>query len=107
VRGFFDAARIVGSLGLIAMTPVILAVTSVPQTGQAAVLFNPSWDVDALMVQVASSGANVVRFGGAPGLVIVEMPDEGAAALRSAGAWLVLDPVVLGGCAVGDAAGEV
>lgn len=98
MSALFNSLRIGGSFGLLAAAPTLLALSSVPQSGQAAVLFDPSLERSALMLQVAESGADLVRFGGAPGLVIVDLPDEGPSALRRAGAWLVLDPVLLGGC---------
>ena len=95
---FVGILRISATFAVIAATPALMALSSVPQSGQAAVLFDPSLDRSALMLQVADSGADLVRFGGAPGVVVVDLPADGPAALRRAGAWLVLDPVVLGGC---------
>ncbi len=94
-----DSLRIGGSFGLLAAAPTLLALSSVPQSGQAAVLFDPWLEHSALVAQVAESGADLVRFDGAPGVVVVDLPHDGPAALRRAGAWLVLDPVILGGCA--------
>ena len=98
MRGLVDILRISVTFAVITATPALMALSSAPQSGQAAVLFAPSLDRSAVMLQVAASGAELVRFGGVPGVVVVEMPEDGAAALRRAGAWLVLDPVVLGGC---------
>jgi hypothetical protein len=95
----FNALRISASFAVLAIAPSVMAVSATPEQGQAAVLFNPSLERRELMIQVAHSGADLVRFGGAPGLVVVELPDDGPAALRRAGAWLVMDPIVMGGCA--------
>lgn len=98
MRGLIGTLRISATFAVIAATPALMALSSAPQSGQAAVLFDPSLDRSAVMLQVAASGADLVRFGGAPGVVVVDLPTDGPAALRRAGAWLVLDPVVLGGC---------
>jgi len=98
MSGVLNILRVSGTLAVMVAAPALMALSSVPQSGQAAVLFDPSLDRSALMRQVAASGADLVRFGGAPGVVIVDLPEDGPSALRRAGAWLVLDPVVLGGC---------
>lgn len=91
--------RITASLMAIAAAPSVLALSAAPQSGQAAVLFNPALEPGDVLAQVSRAGAELVRFGGAPGLVVVKLPSDGPHALRQAGAWLVLDPVVMGGCA--------
>jgi len=103
MRAILKAARIGSTLALIAAAPSVMALSSAPQSGQAAVVFNPSLERRDVMLRLANSGADLVRFGAAPGVVVIDLPEEGPAAMRSAGAWLVLDPVMLGGCAPGDA----
>ncbi|MGY6628880.1 MAG: hypothetical protein ACXIVL_10195 [Oceanicaulis sp.] len=82
-----------------ASLPVAGAVLGAPETGQAAVLFHPSSTPSQLALAAASAGVEIVRFGGAPGAMIVNIETAaGHAALRDAGAWLIADPVILGGC---------
>jgi hypothetical protein len=87
-------------LALSAGLPVAGAVLAAPETGQAAVLFAPQATPSDLARAAARAGVDIVRFGGAPGTLIVNIdrPDS-RAALREAGAWLIADPVILGGCA--------
>lgn len=95
---FFNITRIAATLCLMVAAPTALAVSAPPRSGQAAVLFDPGLSQAQTLVQISSAGAELVRFGQAPGLVIVDLPEQGPGALRSAGAWLVLDPLLLGGC---------
>jgi hypothetical protein len=90
------AACLMLSAGL----PVTGAVLAAPETGQAAVLFAPQTTPSELARAAARAGVDIVRFGGAPGTLIVNIDHPGSrAALREAGAWLIADPVILGGCA--------
>jgi len=90
------AACLILSAGL----PAAGIVMAAPGTGQAAVLFAPQTTPTELARAAARAGVDIVRFGGAPGTLIVNIdsPDS-RAALREAGAWLITDPVFLGGCA--------
>ena len=99
MSSFLDNVRIAATAGLVAAAPTALAVSAAPQSGQAAVLFDPGLSRAETLARLSGAGADLVRFGRAPGLVIVDLPDTGAPALRRAGAWLVFDPLVLGGCA--------
>ncbi|XBQ17532.1 MAG: hypothetical protein ABL308_06525 [Oceanicaulis sp.] len=84
---------------LVAGLPAAGAVATAPETGQAAVLFNPALTDAELAAAAASSGAAIVRFGALPGSLVVDLPDARAKErLRAAGAWMIADPVVLGGC---------
>lgn len=98
MRGMVDGLRIGASALLLVAAPTMMVLASVPQSGQAAVLFDPALNDRDVLVRVASAGATFVRFGEAPGLVVVDLPEAGPQALRGAGAWLVLDPLLLGGC---------
>lgn len=90
------AACLVLSAGL----PVAGAVLAAPETGQAAVLFAPQTSPSDLARAAARAGVDIVRFGGAPGTLIVHLDHPASRdALREAGAWLIADPVILGGCA--------
>jgi len=84
--------------------PLIGAVLDAPETGQAAVLFDPRSSLSDRVEAASRANVRLVRAAAAPGALIVELPDAGAAArLRAAGAWLVADPVILGGCALNPA----
>ena len=63
-----------------------------------AALFPPWWSAPRALA-AASAGGMPVRFGAA-GFVVIVMPDipDAMQRLRQAGAWLLLDPKVLGGC---------
>ncbi len=89
---------LVGAFAMIAASPVLMAVTTAPSSGQVAVMFDPRLDRADLMRAVADADASLVRFGGLPGTVIVDMPDGGVARLAASGAWLIADPIMLGGC---------
>ena len=95
----FTFARIASTALVIVAAPSALAVSAPPRSGQAAVLFDPGLSRAETLARLSGAGADLVRFGQAPGLVIVDLPEPGPSALRSAGAWLVFDPLVLGGCA--------
>lgn len=98
MASFLNISRIAASICLVVAAPTALAVSAPPRSGQAAVLFDPGLSRAQTLLQISTAGAELVRFGPAPGLVVVDLPEQGPAALRSAGAWLVLDPLLLGGC---------
>jgi len=90
---------LLASLLLVAAMPAVGAIAGAPDSGQAAVFFDPRSTPSQMMTYAARSGASVVRFGAAPGSLVVDLPDaEAGHALRAAGAWIIADPVVLGGC---------
>ena len=89
---------LIGAFALIATAPLALAVGAAPSSGQTAVLFDPRLDRRAILQAVAASDARLVRFGALPGSVVVDMPEGGRSRLSRAGAWLLADPLVLGGC---------
>lgn len=85
-------------LMLIALLPLgvaAAAVTAPPAQGPVAGVFPPWWS-GARAVVAAGAAGPVVRFGSVPFIVIVAAADR--ARLRAAGAWLLLDPRVVGGC---------
>jgi hypothetical protein len=61
-----------------------------------AAVFPPWWSAPRVFAAAGRAGP-VVRFGAARFVVIVQAADR--ARLRAGGAWLLLDPAVLGGCA--------
>ena len=86
-------------VALITSAPLTGAIAAAPEQGQAAVLLNPSLSRADQLRQVSAAGAEVVRFGAIPGAVIVNMTSTtGPAELRAAGAWIIADPIILGGC---------
>lgn len=94
------AVCLAACLALSAGLPAAGAVLAAPETGQAAVLFAPQATPSDLAHAAARAGVDIVRFGGAPGSLVVNIDRPASrAALREAGAWLIADPVILGGCA--------
>jgi hypothetical protein len=68
-----------------------------PASGPVALLFPPWWSPAQSMI-AASGAGSIVRFGAWP-FVVVVVPDGPRASLSGrSGAWLVLDPRLLGGC---------
>lgn len=66
--------------------------------GPIAALYPPWWSASQSLLAAAAGGLPV-RFG-ATGFVVIVVPEtqDAARLLRQAGAWLLLDPEVLGGC---------
>jgi len=89
---------LIGAFVLIGGAPIAMAVTSAPSSGQAAVVFDPRLDRVDVLRAVAQADAALVRFGALPGTVIVDMPEGGVAQLTASGAWIIADPILLGGC---------
>ena len=89
-----------GCLRLILIALVPLGVSLFCQlrpadTGPVAVLFPPWWDSRGSLTAAGSAGP-IVRFGAVPFVVVVDAADRDR--LWAAGAWLLLDPAILGGC---------
>jgi hypothetical protein len=70
-----------------------------PDTDVVAVAFPPWWDTNHTITAAASADAAIVRMTALPSLLIVR-PDgqDGLARLRSAGAWLAMDPQAIAAC---------
>ncbi len=86
--------------GLLALGSIAAALSislTPPASGPVAAIFPPWWAAARAMLAAANAGS-VVRFG-APFVVIV-VPDvqHPVTALRQGGAWLVVNPQLLGGC---------
>lgn len=75
-----------------------MAIVSAPPSGQAAVMFDPRLDRQAMLQAVAEADVTLVRFGSLPGTVVVDVPEAGMTQLIQAGAWIIADPILLGGC---------
>ncbi|TGY89176.1 hypothetical protein E5163_08630 [Marinicauda algicola] len=91
------------SLALVTLTgvPAVGALTSAPREGQAAIVFPPGWARGEVARATAEAGTALVRFGSLPNIAIVDLGRDDTARLREAGALLVLDPLILGGCLAG------
>jgi hypothetical protein len=89
---------LIGAFALIAASPIAMAVTTAPSSGQVAVMFDPRLDRTSVVRAVAQADAALVRFGGLPGTVVVDVPEGGLTQLAAAGAWIIADPILLGGC---------
>ncbi len=84
---------------LAALVPlaVALASTLAPlPNGPVAAVFPPWWSATDAVASAAAAG-RVIRFGAFPFIVVVLATDR--AELRAHGAWVLLDPRALGGCA--------
>jgi len=87
------------ALILLALLPLGVALgaqAAPPAGGAVAAVFPPWWDAARAFAAAGTAGP-VARFGAVPFIVIVAAPNR--ARLRAAGAWLLLDPRALGGCA--------
>lgn len=95
---FVPRVTLVVAVALAGTSPALAALAA-PQTGEAAAFFDPRMSPAEIAEALAASGARIVRFGAAPGSVILTLPDSGSAAVRAAGALIIADPIILGGCA--------
>jgi hypothetical protein len=67
--------------------------------GQYAVVTPPWYDRSETMGLVAIAGGDIIDFGGSSNVVIAHSDNPGfVRGLYHAGAWLVIDPVILRGC---------
>ncbi|WCT78588.1 hypothetical protein [Novosphingobium humi] len=87
---------------MIAVTAAIAVATLWPSgdRGQYAVIAPPSYDLGRTIGLVRAAGGSIVDVGGLTNVVILHSADKNAVnALYHAGAWLVIDPQLLRGCA--------
>ena len=97
-RGLLPAAGVL-LVGVIFLAGLTAAPTA--WRGQLALVFSPGTTAAEVMAAVAGLEARLVRHGGLRYLVVVSFDREiSFAELRPHGAWLALDPVVLGACSV-------
>lgn len=83
-----------GAVGIAALASQVR-----PGAEAVAVIFPPWWDARQAIVATAAAGASVIRIGAIPAIMIVQPAhDDGLARLRSAGAWLALDPRAVAAC---------
>jgi hypothetical protein len=89
-----------GLAALLSLTICVPALAlAVPRSAQVAVVGAPLQDGGAVFALVARAGGAVVRGGGTANVVVAESSEPGFVwRLYREGAWLVLDPLVAGGC---------
>ena len=64
-----------------------------------AVAFPPWWSAQQVFLAAASANAAIVRVTAVPALLVVRPDDDdGLARLRTAGAWLTIDPQAIAAC---------
>lgn len=82
---------------LVVMT--ILTFRPAPGAAQLVAVFPPWVSLDQAIGRIGAAGGVAVRTGALDSILLAQSdaPDF-AKALRRAGAWLVADPIVLGGC---------
>jgi len=77
----------------------LAAVAATPPAGdQAAAVFPPGWSHARILEAAAAADARLVRFSAVPGVAVLEIKPAGHSALRAAGAWIIADPALAGGC---------
>jgi hypothetical protein len=92
------------ALGLAAASVLAVgALQSVPRDGaQVAAIFSPWSDSADVMARVAQADGLMVRRGLIDSIVVVQSSEPGLIGrLYAAGAWLVIDPTIFGGCLAG------
>jgi hypothetical protein len=96
-----EAALAIG-LGAMALLPLAIGgLTPRDESREAAVLVAPWRGLEAAAEIAARSGARIARSGGLPGVFILASDQPGLPArLHRAGAWIVVDPLIAGGCAL-------
>lgn len=70
-----------------------------PGAEAVAVAFPPWWCAQQVLLAAASASAAIVRLTAIPSLLVVRPDDhDGLVRLRSAGAWLTMDPQAIAAC---------
>ena len=95
-RGLLPAAGIL-LIGIL----FLAGLTAAPKAwrGQLALVFPPSASAAEVMAAVAGMEARLVRLGWLENLVVVSFDREiSYAELSRHGAWLALDPILMGAC---------
>jgi hypothetical protein len=89
------AALLVASF--VAITALSLQVR--PGSEVVAVAFPPWWSAQQALLAAATANAAIVRLTAIPSLLVVRPDDhDGLVRLRSAGAWLTMDPQAIAAC---------
>ncbi|KMO36527.1 hypothetical protein VQ02_15195 [Methylobacterium variabile] len=90
--------RLRDGAGLVLLLLAPFLVVAVPHSDTVAVLGRPGGGVAGAAAIVAAAGGRLLGTG-ATGLVVARSDEAGfVRRLYGAGAWLVLDPAVAGGC---------
>ena len=70
-----------------------------PDAEIVAVAFPPWWSAQQVLLAAASADAAIVRTTAVPAILVVRPNDhDGLARLRTAGAWLAIDPQAIAAC---------
>ena len=76
-----------------------LAFQARPGTEIVAVAFPPWWSAQQVLLAAASADAAIVRTTAISAILVVRPNDrDGLARLRTAGAWLAIDPQAIAAC---------
>lgn len=86
-----------GLIGLIAAFPLAM-VFQPPSTGEAIAIFPPGTQPGSVLAASASAGSTAISLMPGGHAARLDLPEGGAAALRQAGALLVIRPVFAAGC---------
>lgn len=95
------AGLIPATLLLLFSTIGALLIGSAPRTGQTqlAIIAAPWKNLVQTAEMVGAAGGSIIEAGGLPNVIIAHSDAPGfVEALYQAGAWLVIDPVLLRGC---------
>lgn len=97
--------RLTDGAGLLLLILVPFLVAAAPRSDAVAVLGRPGGGIGETVAIVVAAGGRLVRPG--PGGLVVARSEEPGFVRRlyGAGAWLVLDPLVAGGCGSSTPAG--
>ena len=89
----------------LASTTTLAGLEARPRDGRDVAAVYPPWMTGtSAFGRVAQAGGAVVRAGALDTILVAHGDDpDFAARLRDGGAWLVLDPLALGGCLLGTA----
>jgi hypothetical protein len=89
---------------LLVSTATLAGLEARPRDGRDVAAVYPPWMTGASAFErVAQAGGAIVRAGALDTILVAHGDDpDFAVRLRDGGAWLVLDPLALGGCLLGN-----
>ena len=86
------------ALAVLSLAGALAAMARAPLTGPVAMVFPPWWSA-AQTIRAAASAGPVIRLGAVNFVAIVAPANaQERALLHHAGAWFLLDPIVVTGC---------